>query len=239
MIDIIPAIIPKSFEDLKDQMSLVNNLVPIVQVDICDGNFVPSKSWPYIGDEGNDFERMKMEDEGFPFWETLDFEAHLMIHNPENSAEDWIKVGAKRIIIHIEASTSILSFIQELRKKYGYFGDSAVSIEIGIAINIITPIEELDVFLKPDEEGRTLIDIVQFMGIRKVGYQEQPFDEAVLGKIRNLRAAHPGAIISVDGGVHFDNAHDLVEAGVNRLVAGSAIYESENIPEAIERLRNS
>ncbi len=239
MIDVIPAIIPKSFEDLKDKMSLVNNLVPIVQVDICDGNFVPSKSWPYIGDAEEDFKRMTLEDEGFPFWETLDFEAHLMVMNPETVAEDYIKAGAKRIIMHVESSPNLLNFIQDLRKKYGYFADSMISIEIGIAIDIPTPNEALDVFLTPDGEGRTLIDLVQFMGIDKVGFQDQNFDEAVLGKISDLREKYPGTIISVDGGVHFDTAPDLVEAGVNRMVAGSTIYESENIKEAIEKLQNS
>ncbi len=238
MAEVIPAIIPESFEDLREKMSLVNELVPVVQVDVCDGKFVPSKSWPFVNDKG-DFEQLIRESEGFPFWETLDFEADLMVANPEDGmAEDWIKAGAKRIILHEESSDKILKFVKKLRKEYGYFGDSAITMEIGIGINVDTPDEVLDVYLKTDELGRSLADFVQFMGIDKIGYQGQSFDERDFEKIRNLREKYPEAIISVDGGVNLENAPDLVEAGVNRLVSGSAIYESENIEEAIEEMKN-
>ena len=237
MADIIPAIIPESFEDLKDKMSLVKGLVKTVQMDVCDGQFVPSACWPYRNDDG-EFENILKEDDGFPFWQDMDFEADLMIADPERGgAENFIKAGAKRIILHIESSKAMLDFVKKLRKEYGYFGEAAVTVEIGIGINIATPNAVLDEYLAEDAEGRTLADFVQFMGIDKIGYQSQPFDPEVLTKIRDLRAKYPSAIISIDGGVNFENAHDLVEAGVNRLVSGSAIYGSEDIKEAIEEMR--
>ena len=239
MIDVIPAIIPESFEDLKEKMSEVKGLVKIIQMDVCDGKFVPSKCWPYANDDG-EFQNILKEDDGFPFWQDMDFEADLMIKNPElGGAEDMIKAGAKRIIIHIESSDKILDFVKKLRKEYGYFGEAAVTVEIGIGIGVNTPNAVLDKYLKADIDGRTLADFVQFMGIEKIGYQGQEFDERVLIKIKDLRKKFPQAIISVDGGVNFENAHDLVEAGVNRLVSGSALYGSENIKEAIEEMRKS
>jgi ribulose-phosphate 3-epimerase len=238
MTEVIPAIIAESFEDLKGKMSRVEGLAPIAQLDVCDGEFVPSKCWPYIGDEENDFKKILEEDEGFPFWETLDFEADLMIKNPENFAKDWIKAGAKRIILHIESSEYLYDFVKELREEYGYFGEGAVDVEIGIGINIETSNEDLYKFLDA-ENGKSLADFVQFMGIKKIGYQGQSFDDEVLDKISSLREAYPDVIISIDGGVNFENAKDLVEAGVNRLVSGSAIFESENIEDAIETLKNS
>ncbi len=239
MSEVIPAIIAKSYEDLKDKMSAVEGLAPVVQLDVCDGEFVPSKCWPYVGDNENDFQRIIKEDEGFPFWETLDFEADLMITNPENHAKDWIKAGARRIILHIESSEYLLDFVKELREEYGYVGESAVDVEIGIGINIETSNEELYKFFDTNEEGRSLADFVQFMGIKNIGYQEQKFDDEVLDKISSFREVYPDAIISIDGGVNFDNAKDLVDAGVNRLVSGSAIYESGNIAEAIETLKDN
>ena len=92
--------------------------------------------------------------------------------------------------------------------------------------------------MKPNFAGRSLADFVQFMGIKKIGYQGQEFDTEVLDKISDLRKNFPDTIISVDGGVNFENAQDIVEAGVNRLVSGSAIYESDNIREAITELTN-
>jgi ribulose-phosphate 3-epimerase len=239
MTEVIPAIIPQSFEDLKDRMSRVKGLTALVQIDIEDGVFVPSACWPYKGDQGGDFQKILNESEGFPFWESMDFEADLMIAHPETDAENFIKAGAKRIILHVESSPKMLDFVKELRKKYGYFGESAVSVEIGIGINIATPNNVLDEYLKPNEMGRTLADFIQFMGIDVIGYQEQRFDPVVLDKIEELRIKYPDTIISVDGGVNFENAHQLVHAGVNRLVSGSTLYNSDNMGEAIEKMKNS
>ncbi len=236
MTEIIPAIIPQSFEDLQHKMSLVNGLTNLVQIDVCDGKFVPSKCWPYIGDSG-DFQKIVEEVEGFPFWQSLDFEVDLMIKNPETVAEDWIKAGAKRLIFHVESSPKILRFIKELRSKYGYIGESTVNVEIGIALDIKTPNETIDEFLTLDISGLPLVDFVQFMGIDNVGYQGQHFDKAVLGKIGNLRENYPDVIISVDGGVNLENIDDLADAGVNRIVSGSAIFESENIKDTIEEMK--
>jgi len=238
-VEVLPAIIPESFDDLKDKMSLVNGIVPAVQVDVCDGKFVPSKSWPYIGDEENDFEKMQDEEsEGFPFWQTLDFEADLMVKMTQEIAEKWIRVGAKRIILHLESAPDIFEIIKKLREEYGYPVDSAVSIEIGLAINIDTSNEELDKYLFKNDEEKDLVDFVQFMGINKIGYQGQEFDENVLDKIAELREKYPDLTIAVDGGVNFDTAGDLKDVGVNKLVSGSALYESENIKEAIEEMKN-
>lgn len=239
MTEVLPAIIPQSFEDLSCKMSAVKGIAKLVQVDICDGKFVPSKSWPYVGDLENHFEQMIEEAEGFPFWENMDFEADLMIKNPEESAEKWIKAGAKGIVLHIESSSKILELVKELRKTYGYFGDTLVNIEIGIALNIDTPNEVLYEFLESNMQGRKLADFVQFMGIKKIGYQSQEFDEEVYEKISDLRKKYPDVVIGVDGGVSLDNCQDLVSAGANKLVSGSAIYDSENIKETIERLKNS
>lgn len=237
MVEVLPAIIPESYEDLSCKMSAVKGLTKLVQVDICDGKFVPSKSWPFIGDNENHFEKMMQEDEGFPFWENMDFEADLMIKNPEETVEKWIKIGAKSLVFHIESSTKILELVKDLRKTYGYSEDSLSSIGIGIALNIDTPNEVLDAFLEKNYEGKTLADFIQFMGIDRIGYQGQEFDEKVLEKISDLRKKYPAVLISIDGGVNLDTAPDLIKAGANKLISGSAIYESENMKEAIEQLK--
>ena len=102
-----------------------------------------------------------------------------------------------------------------------------------------TPDESLDVFLEKNSDGRRLADFVQFMGIDKIGYQGQKFDEKDFKKISNLRKKYPDVTISVDGGVNFDNYKDLVKAGANKLISGSAIYESENIAESIKLMQEA
>ena len=237
MTEIIPAILPESFDELKDKMALINGLTGIVQIDICDGKFVQSKSWPYIGDYDAMYEKIISEDEGFPFWESIDFEIDLMVRNPEEVVENWIKAGAKRIVLHVESSKVLYVFLEEFRKKYGYYGESAFEVEIGIALDINTVNEDIYQYLEPNKEGRTLVDFVQFMGIDKIGYQHQSFDNTVFGKIHDLRQKYSGAIISIDGGVSLDNAKELVDNGVNRLISGSAVFESEDVKETIEEFR--
>ena len=156
-----------------------------------------------------------------------------------NAALEFVESSAPDIVLLdlMLPDMNGMDILKEIRKKYGYYGDSIVGIEIGIALNIKTPNEDIYKFFELNDAGRSLIDFVQFMGIREIGYQGQYFDERVLGKIRELRQSHSDTIISVDGGVTFENAHEIVEAGVNRLVSGSAIYESENIKEAIEEMK--
>ncbi len=240
MTQVLPAIIATSYEDLCDKMSVVKGIVDLVQIDVCDGKFVPSESWPYIGDEENHFEKIITEEqEGFPFWESMDFEADLMINTTLEGVEKWIRAGAKAVVLHLESAPNILDIVKELRKTYGYSGDSLLNIEIGIAINVNTPDKALYEFLESDAQGRRLVDFVQFMGIDKIGYQGQKFDEKVLERILEFREKYPTVTISVDGGVNFDNYKDLVKAGANKLISGSAIYESENIEQAVEEMQNA
>ncbi len=239
MIKVLPAIIPTSYEDLNCKMSIVKDIVNLVQIDVCDGMFVPSKSWPYAGDDGDHFKKITEETEGFPFWEDMDFEADLMVKNPEESAEKWIRAGAKALVFHIESSSKILDLVKDLRKTYGYSEDSIADIEIGIALNINTPNEVLYDFLEQNSQGRTLADFIQFMGIKKIGYQGQEFDGEVFKKISDLREKYPDVAISVDGGVNFENYKDLIKAGANKLISGSAIFDSENIKEAVEEMKNA
>jgi ribulose-phosphate 3-epimerase len=240
MIEIIPAILPKDLADLRDKMSRLSGLAPIVQIDVCDGKFVPSKTWPYVKGGMDEFAKIITEDEGFPFWDSLDFEIDLMARNPKEVVESWIKAGAKRLVLHIESAPNILELIQELRDEYGTAKEESFGLEIGVAIDIRTPNERLfDILDLVDTDGDCIIDFVQFMGIENVGFQGQELDDRVLEKISDLRNLYPNIHISVDGGVNFDNASDLISAGATRLVSGSAILESDDVARAIHDLGSS
>jgi ribulose-phosphate 3-epimerase len=240
MTEIIPAILPTDLDDLREKMARISGLAPIVQIDVCDGKFVPSKTWPYVKGGMDEFTKIIEEDEGFPFWDSLDLEIDLMVRNPEEVVRDWIKAGAKRLVFHLESAPRIIETIEELRAEYGTAKDEIFGLEIGIALDIRTPNEEvfeaLDLI---DQDGDSIIDFVQFMGIENVGFQGQELDDRVLEKISDLRNLYPNIHISVDGGVNFDNASDLISAGATRLVSGSAILDSVDIAEAIHNLGNS
>ncbi len=240
MTEIIPAILPENIEELRSQMSRVSGLVPLVQVDVCDGKFVPHKSWPYVKGGMEELNNIVAENEGFPFWDSLEFEADLMVRHPEEIVFDWIKAGARRIVLHLGSGPRLLELVEKIRDEHGTARDSEYGIEIGVAVHMDNDNAEVYPFLDlVDEGGYPIIDFVQFMGIDNVGFQHQEFDDRVLEKISDLRGMYPDIEISVDGGVGFDNASDLISAGATRLISGSTIFDSEDVAEAIHDLRNS
>src|SRR5262245_50202016 len=161
--EILPAIMPESYEDLREKLAQVASYVAAVQIDVMDGCFVESKSWPYnlrTGDAG--FEKILHEEEGLPFWDRLNFEIDLMVDNPASEASKWITAGAERLVIHLESVEGDPTKILEEVKNAG--------IEVGIALDIETAIEEALPFLD-------YVNFVQLMGIDYDGFQGVPFDE--------------------------------------------------------------
>lgn len=240
MAEIIPAIIPKSLEDLRDHLDMVVGHVPVVQIDVTDGRFVPSKSWPYYNAGYDDFfQAILDEQEGMPYWDKVDFEIDLMVIDQDKAARDWIIAGAKRVVLHLESPIDIKPILRQLNADYDSVKNSLMGVEIGVAININTPNEKIYELLDElDQNGLPLADFVQFMGIDRIGFQGQSFDTKVFNKISDLREKYPGTIISVDGGVNEETASRLIEAGANRLICGSAIFGSDNPLETIEYLKS-
>ena len=118
MVEIIPAIMPTSFADLEEKLSFVAGLTPLVQIDVMDGRLTSKKTWPYIFTElDKNFGSILREEEGFPFWNDVDFEVDLMVKEPEKIWRDWVTLGAKRIIFHIESIADPKSFLDIVRNN--------------------------------------------------------------------------------------------------------------------------
>ena len=227
MIDIIPAILPSSLEDLREKLSLMDGLAPLVQIDVADGKFVSSKTWPYTEGGPQEFTRITEEEEGLPFWHSIDFEMDLMVAEPEAIIENWIRAGVRRVIVHIESAKHFPELIDTLEARFRGPEHLEGSVELGVAFGIDTPNQLLEPFL-----GR--VDFVQCMGIAEIGYQGQPFDERVIEKVRDLRERFPHMPLSVDGGVSMEVAPALIAAGATRLVVGSALFESADIEKTLK-----
>jgi len=222
MTEVTPAVLVKDFEELKEKLSKFVNITKMVQIDICDGKFVPSVSWPMGRNDEESVQTILDEEEGMPYWEQLDFEFDLMVLNAHKQFDFFTRLGAKRIIFHLEAETES-SFKEFLESLDPYFKDN---IDIGIAINTGTDIKKLEPFIN-------CVDFVQCMGIERIGFQGEPFDERVLGQIKDLRLKYPELKISVDGSVNENTAPLLIKAGANRLVIGSLLLQSYDIRETI------
>lgn len=233
MTEIIPAILPKNYEDMKNKISLVRGVVPLVQIDLCDGVFVNNRTWPFStgGNDDRNLQNILQEREGMPFWEDIDFELDLTVADAVENFDIYTKLGAKRIIFHIEADEiyrDLAGFKDFIEGIDVYIRDT---IEIGVAINITTPISTIFSIVH-------LVEFVQVMGIEKIGFQGQDFDERVLEHIKTLKEKFSDLIISVDGGVTLQTASKLIEAGASRLVIGSAIFNTDDIIDTIDRFKN-
>ena len=216
--EIIPAIIPRSLEDIHEKLSLVRGVAPVVQIDITDGVFAGKPSWPF-GDETT-FQRMVSEAEGLPFWEDFIFEVDFMIARTEERAEDFFRTGFSRAVFHFGAVENMRAALS-IARQY--------DVEAGIAL---LPDESFDML----EEFEGSFQFVQVMGIARIGFQGESFDSRVLHNIRRVRERFPDIIISVDGGVSKRTVATLVEAGVNRLVVGSAIFHTDDPRSAYANL---
>ncbi len=228
MTEVTPALLVKDFNELREGLSRVVNIASTVQIDVCDGKFVSSITWPMNSSDESSVESILNEEEGLPFWDALDFEFDLMIINAHEQFEFFTRLGARRVVFHIEAELDKIKFKEFLEGLDMYVREN---IDIGIAFNTTTPVSELAQFISH-------IDFVQCMGIEHIGTQGEPFDHRVLEQIKELRKLYRELIISVDGSVNETTAPLLVKAGANRLVVGSALFNSHNISETIQTLKN-
>jgi ribulose-phosphate 3-epimerase len=228
MTEVTPAILVENYEELNEKITHYVNLVDMIQIDVCDGHFVPSTSWPMHQKDEKSIAGILNEEEGLPFWDSLDFEFDLMIINAHEQFDFFVRLGAKRIIFHIEAENDKEKFKEFLEGLDMYVREN---IQIGIALNTTTPIE----IIKPYISN---VDFIQCMGIEKIGFQGEEFDERVLAQIKDLRLQYPELIISVDGSVNENTAEALVKAGANRLVIGSALSESFNTRDTLKYFKS-
>jgi ribulose-phosphate 3-epimerase len=158
---------------------------------------------------------------------SLPLEAHLMITNPQEYIETFAKAGADVIIVHQEVCPHLHRVIQQIK---------ATGKKAGVALNPSTPVFLLqDIF--------SLLDHVLIMTVNP-GFGGQDFIPETLPKIATMRQIvtqrNLSCDIEVDGGIHEGTVAQVVQAGANLLVAGSAVYnKKESVAEALNRLREA
>lgn len=208
-IEIIPSILVKTREELVEKIVAVEPYADSVHLDIADGIFVPNIT--ILGFE--EAETVEMD---------LKIGVHLMVSKPENHIGRWLQTPADEFIFHIEATQKAQEVIDAIKEA-----DKSV----GIAINPQTPNDRIEPFID-------FIDFVHFMTVEP-GFYGGEFVESVLDKIADFHYFYPDKPIQVDGGINPETAPKLVKAGAGILVAGSYIWESKNIGEAMARLVKS
>jgi len=211
MIPVVPAIIPTDKENLLASFEKLA-FSPEVHVDVIDGVFTPAASWP-CNPAGDPVSIKAAAD-------TFTLEVDLMIVNPLPAAVDWVTAGADMLVFHAE-TISLENF-----KNFVEF----THITISIACHGDTPIETLLGYAQ-------YADGVQLMGIKEIGAQGQPFNEAVLQTIKLVKEACPTKPVTVDGSVNPDTIKRIVAAGADRVIVGSAVTLQADPYQAYEDLR--
>ena len=216
-IEIIPAVLSQSFAELEESLSPLKDIIRQAQVDVVDGHYAKGKTWPYR--DRASFDNIVQDEHGLPFWDKIDFQFDLMIHNPDQSLKKYIQAGASQLILHAK-STGVVEAMQtvvDLRtEEMGNF-----SVRVGIAIG---PQDQPDALLPFESQ----FDFVQVMGIDREGRQGEPFDIKAVYLVERLRSRYPHLPVQVDGGVTAENARRLVSAGAHRLVVGRAIVKADD-----------
>ncbi|HOZ30047.1 MAG TPA: ribulose-phosphate 3-epimerase [Bacteroidales bacterium] len=211
---IAPSMLSADFGNLKKDIEMINKSeADWFHLDIMDGVFVPNISF------------------GFPVVKYIKkfakkpLDVHLMIVQPERYIDAWKNAGADILTVHYEACTHLHRTIQQIK---------AAGMKAGVSLNPHTSVSLLSDIL-PE------IDMVLIMSVNP-GFGGQSFIPQSLKKITLLRAmtnmSNPELIIQVDGGVDLTNYKEIVKAGANALVAGSAVFGSDNPTETIKKLKS-
>jgi ribulose-phosphate 3-epimerase len=210
---IAPSLLSADFARLADALAIAEEGgADLVHVDVMDGHFVPNLTI------GPPVVRALKRATRLPL------DVHLMIEKPEETLEKYTDAGADWISVHVEATRHLQRCLGLIRRG---------GAKAGAAINPGTPVGALAAAWQD-------MDFALVMSVNP-GWSGQPFLRSSVGRVRRARenaaSAGAGAAIEVDGGVDAGNAGELVEAGAEILVAGTAIYGQEDPVSAIEKLR--
>ncbi len=213
MIKIAPSILSADFSILGEEIKSIEKAkADWVHIDVMDGHFVPNISF------GEPIVKSIRKITNMPF------DVHLMIENVDYYINDFASAGADYITIHQEAGNHIDRSIQLIK---------SLGIKAGISLNPATPVSSIE-HLLPE------LDLVLIMSVNP-GFGGQKFIPYTLDKIRLLKELRGkynyNYLIEVDGGVNIENAQMIIDAGVDVLVAGSAVFKSDEYEKTIEELR--
>ncbi|MGC9353200.1 MAG: ribulose-phosphate 3-epimerase [Mariniphaga sp.] len=211
---IAPSILAADFNNLGKEIQMINESeAEFIHCDVMDGVFVPNISF------------------GIPIVEHVKkiaerpLDVHLMIVNPEKYIEAFANAGASWLTVHFETCPHLHRTVNHIREN---------GMNASVCLNPHTPVSVL-------EDIITELDMVLLMSVNP-GFGGQKFIHHTYKKVRQLKKlileSNANCLIEVDGGVNYETAKKLVEAGADVLVAGSFVFGSENPKEVIRNLRN-
>jgi len=211
MVEIVPAILRKTFEKIEGDWNFFREVALHIQIDITDGVFAGEGTF-------RDVRQFKQ------LVESERCELHMMVHTPANFVDDVVDLAPARCIFHLEAfsGTNDLVFVYEKLRE-------ATQSELALALNPETSNERLEEYLD-------LVDYVLFMGYNP-GWANQPLNPAVYRKIGQFKEQHGDMPVAVDGHVDKETVESYVKAGANILCANTSIFGRGNPVENYQQLK--
>lgn len=207
-----PSILAADFNRLGEQIKQVEQSgIGLLHIDVMDGMFVPSISFgmPVVAS-------IRKES-------SLFFDVHMMVQEPIRYIKEFAKLGADLLTVHVEACKDVAETMRQIK---------AQNIKCGISINPETPVEAVLPYLE-------LADLVLVMSVRP-GFGGQKLITETLDKVRELAEVRKERglyyQLEVDGGVHLGNLRDVISAGVDIIVAGTAVFDG-NVTENIRKVK--
>ena len=210
---IAPSILTASFSNLENTIKELEEAgSDYLHLDIMDGVFVPQITFGVK--IVSDIKKISK----------IPLDAHLMIVNPEKHIDDFAKAGCDIISVHFEGNIHIHRILHQIKSH---------NIKAGIVLNPHTRADVIEPIIDD-------IDYVLVMSVNP-GFGGQKFIESSIQKIKEIRKLidNRNIILAVDGGVNFNTCDKVIEAGANFLVAGSAIIDSDNKKDTINKLRGN
>jgi ribulose-phosphate 3-epimerase len=235
---ILPGILESSFEAIGERVTEVAHTADKVQVDVCDGLYVQSKTWPYshikTGRIEDNFHiiQLRAEEIGLPLWNTVEYQFDLMIKDPWRTIPVWAQIGATSVVIHPTSCDSMEKVEESITLAQSFLMDVYIS---------YTYDEWVIVKSKPDIL-QALTDLLttyqvkgfQCMTIKTIGVQGQTFDARWVDEFTFIQTQFPNIHIQLDGGIGEDAEDNIQDAHIDSLVIGSGIFKEGNPTENIE-----